>query len=343
MRKLLNTLYVTSENSYLSLDGENIVILFDDDTEKRFPLHMLENIFYFGYKGASPALMGACCERAIRLAFMRPNGRFLAACSGENNGNVLLRKEQYRISESEPESLSLSKSFIIGKIYNAKWVLERLLRDHGERVDREKIKDVSRYLTDKLSVCRECADDDTLRGIEGICSSRYFGVFDELILRNKDSFGFTARSRRPPLDNVNAMLSFCYTLLANECASALSAVGLDPYVGFMHTVRPGRKSLALDLMEELRCVFADRFVVSLINNKIALPGDFTVKESGAVIMSDSFRKNLIAEWQKRKQETIIHPYMGEKIEWGLVPYVQAMLLARFIRKDLDAYPPFLWK
>lgn len=343
MKKLLNTLYVTSENSYLSLDGENIVILFEDGTEKRFPLHVLEGIFYFGYKGASPALMGACCERGIRLAFMRPNGRFLAACSGENNGNVLLRKEQYRISESANEALSVSKNFITGKIYNARWVLERLLRDHGERVDREKVTEISVYLKEKLSECRECADEDTLRGIEGVCSSRYFSVFNEMILRNKESFSFTVRSRRPPLDNINAMLSFCYTLLANECASALTCVGLDPYVGFMHTDKPGRKSLALDLMEELRCVFADRFTVSLINNKIASPEDFSVKESGAVIMSDEFRKTLISEWQKKKQENITHPYLGEKIEWGLVPYVQAMLLARFIRGDLDAYPPFLWK
>lgn len=343
MKKLLNTLYVTSENSYLSLDGENVVVLLEDNTEKRLPLHMLESIFYFGYKGASPALMGACCERGIRLAFMRPSGRFLAACSGENNGNVLLRKKQYRISESAAEKNIIARGFVFGKLYNSKWVLERALRDHPDRVDREKLKSASAFISENLRLCIECDSADTLRGIEGVCSARYFGVLDELILRSKEDFFFTMRSRRPPADNVNAMLSFCYSLLANDCGSALTAVGLDPYVGFMHTDRPGRKSLALDLMEEFRSVFADRFVLYLINNQIASPSDFVKKESGAVIMSDDFRKSLLAEWQKKKRETITHPFLGEKIEWGLVPYVQSMLLARYLRGDLDSYPPFLWK
>lgn len=342
MKKLLNTLYVTSENAYLSLDGENVIIAVDE-SEKRVPLHLLENIFCFSYKGASPALMGACCQKNIRLSFMRPNGRFLAACSGENNGNVLLRKEQYRRSDDSEKSLEIGKLFVFGKIYNSRWVLERAIRDHGERIDTANVRGASLFLQSSLKTCLDAQSADMLRGVEGLCSMRYFDVFDNMILRNKEDFFFDKRSRRPPLDNVNAMLSFCYSLLTNECASALSAVGLDPYVGFVHTDRPGRKSLALDLMEELRSIFADRFVVTLINNREAAPEDFVKKENGAVIMADEFRKSLIGSWQDKKREKITHPYLNEKIEWGLVPYVQAMLLARFLRGDIDKYPAFLRK
>lgn len=343
MKKLLNTLYVTSTNRYLSLDGENVVILEDQEEIGRVPLHNLEGIVTFGYIGASPALMGACAKRNIDLSFMSGHGRFLARVSGEVRGNVTLRKEQYRISEQKKESIKIARNFITGKVYNAKWVLERAARDYPLRLDVDRIKEKSAFMSGNLPKIRECEDAERLLGIEGESASLYFSVFDELILQQKDKFSFGGRNKRPPLDNVNAMLSFAYTLLTGMCASALESVGLDPYVGFYHTDRPGRVSLALDLMEELRSVMADRFVLTLINKKIIGASGFSKKESGAVIMDDDTRRQFLSHWQDKKKETITHPFLAEKMEWGLVPYVQAMLLARYIRGDLDEYPPFLWK
>jgi len=343
MRHFLNTLFVLTEDNYLTLDGENIVILNGEETKGRFPLHTIECILYFGYKGASPALMGACAERSISLSFLKPSGRFLARVCGKIRGNVLLRKKQYRISESETQSCQIAKSFIMGKIYNGRWILERATRDHAMRVDAEKLKKTSGDLAATLAMVDKCTDLDVLRGIEGKAAQEYFDVFDELILHNKEHFYFHKRLRRPPLDNVNALLSFAYTLLANDCAGALECVGLDSYVGFLHRDRPGRESLALDLMEELRGVISERFVISLINGRTMLPKYFLQKENGAVFLNEDGRKMFLAAWQKKKQETITHPFLKEKIPWGLVPYVQALLLARFLRGDMDAYPPFFWK
>lgn len=343
MKKLLNTLYVTSESSYLSLDGENIVILDNEKEVGRIPLHNLEGIVSFGYRGTSPALMGACAERNISLSYLTPNGKFLAHITGRVKGNVLLRKKQYQVSMDNEESLEIAKNCITGKIYNARWVLERATRDHGLQVDVERVKNASQYLKNALNMVGVCESKDQLRGYEGEAASVYFSVFDELILQQKKDFSFHGRNKRPPLDNVNAMLSFMYTILSNNIASALETVGLDPYVGFLHTDRPGRVSLALDLIEELRPVLADRFVLSLINKRIVQSKDFKKKENGAVLLSDNARKMILTEWQTKKQETLTHPYLKEKVEWGMVPYVQAMLLARYLRGDLDAYPPFLWK
>lgn len=343
MKKLLNTLYVTSPDLYLSLDGENIVVLKDKTETARLPLHNLEGIITFGYTGVSPALMGACAKRDIALTFLTQSGRFLARVTGEIRGNVTLRKTQYRISDSEGLSLGIAKSFIIGKVYNAKWVIERATRDYADRLDVKALKDISGELSNCLSMISNSENLTELRGLEGEAANRYFSVFDRLILQQKDDFSFTNRNKRPPLDFVNAMLSFVYTLLAHDTASALEAVGLDPYVGFLHCDRPGRISLALDLMEELRSVFADRFVLSLINKRIVNKNGFYQKENGAVLMKDEMRKIILSAWQTRKQEQITHPFLEEKLEWGLVPYAQAMLLARFIRGDLDAYPPFMWK
>jgi len=343
MRKLLNTLYVTSPNTYLSLDGENIVILKENIEISRIPLHNLEGIVAFGYTGASPALMGACAKHNIALSFMKQSGRFLARVVGEVRGNVTLRKAQYRLSDNRVESNKIARNFIVGKIYNARWVIERATRDHAIRLDVDKLKDVSKTLVNSLKLVQQSEDLDQLRGYEGEAASRYFSVFDDLILQQKDSFYFRSRNKRPPLDNVNAMLSFVYTLLAHDVAAALETVGLDPYVGFLHRDRPGRISLALDMMEELRSVYADRFVISLINKREINASGFTQKENGAVIMDDDTRKDLLKAWQSKKQEVITHPFLQEKIQWGLVPYVQAMLLARFIRGDLDGYPTFMWK
>lgn len=343
MKKLLNTLYLTSPNHYLSLDGENVVVLDEEKEVGRVPLHNLESIVSFGYRGASPALMGACAERNISLCFLTPQGKFLARVTGKVQGNVLLRKKQYEISNDLSECNRIARNCIFGKVYNSRWVLERAVRDHAMQIDAEHVKQVSGFLQNSLAQIRNCEDNGQLRGFEGEAASLYFGVFDELILQQKKDFCFKGRSRRPPLDNMNAMLSFVYTLLTGMMASALESVGLDPYVGFLHTDRPGRVSLALDLMEELRPVLADRFVLTLVNRKVVSAKDFVTKENGAVLMSDDARKRILVEWQNKKKEQITHPFLGEKVEWGMVPFVQAMLLARYLRGDLDEYPPFLWK
>lgn len=343
MRKLLNTLYVTSENSYLTLDGENIVVYEEKQEIGRLPLHNLEGIVSFGYRGTSPALMGACADRNISLCYMTPQGKFLARVTGKIKGNVILREQQYRSSQDEEVSLSIAKNCILGKIYNSRWVLERAIRDHGLQIDVEKVKSASDNLKKSLEYIKECQSKEQLRGYEGEAASIYFGVFDQLILQQKKDFPFNGRNKRPPLDNMNAMLSFVYTLLTNTVASALESVGLDPYVGYLHTERPGRVSLALDMIEELRAVLVDRFVLSLVNKKIVTGKSFKQKENGAVLLDEEFRKRLLAEWQSKKKETLTHPYLKEKIEWGMVPYVQAMLLARYLRGDLDGYPVFLWK
>ena len=268
MKRLLNTLYIMSNNRYLSLDGENVVILEEQKEIGRIPLHNLQSIITFGYTGASPALMGACAQRNIDVSFMSGNGRFLARVSGEVKGNVTLRKQQYRISEDRNQSICIARNFIVGKVYNARWVLERAARDYPMRLDADKLKEKSSILYRSLENIRNCDNAASLLGLEGEAASVYFSVFDELILQQKEDFVFQGRNKRPPLDNVNAMLSFAYTLLAGMCGAALEGVGLDPYVGFYHTDRPGRMSLALDLMEELRSVMADRFVLTLINKKV---------------------------------------------------------------------------
>ena len=343
MRKLLNTLFVTTEDSYLALENENVVVLNGEKKVGQFPLSILESIVCFSYKGASPALMGACADRGIQLCFMTPRGRFLARVCGEDRGNVLLRKQQYRISDAPSESCLIARNMILGKVFNARWVLERTLRDHAMRVDTETLRNVSQQLAQQLPAIGGAVDLDALRGLEGEASARYFSVFDHLILNQKDDFSFDGRNRHPPRDNVNALLSFAYTLLANDCGAALESVGLDSYVGFMHRDKPGRASLALDLMEELRAPLADRLVLTLINNREIQKKHFRRQADGAVLLNDDGRKLFLNAWQERKRDTITHPYLQEKIYWGLVPYVQALLLARYLRGDLDGYPTFFWK
>ena len=343
MKKLLNTFYVTIPDAYLSLDGENIVVKQDGSELRRVPLHNLEGIITFGRQGASPALMRKCAESGIALSFMTEYGRFQASIVGEERGNVLLRRTQYRFADDETKCVEIARNILVGKLHNSRWVLERTVRDHAMRVDAEKIKRVCAFISNAAVSVRETNAPERLFGLEGEAASLYFSVFDEMILSNKEDFFFRGRSRRPPLDNVNALLSFVYTLLANDISSALSAVGLDPFVGFFHRDRPGRRSLALDLMEELRAPLADRFVLKLINMRQLVGKDFLQKESGGVILHDEARKTLLSAWQTRKQEALEHPFLKEKIQWGLVSHVQALLLARFLRGDLDEYPPFLWK
>ena len=343
MRKLLNTLFILTENSYLSLDGENVVVSQERTETARFPLHTLEAILCFSYPGASPALMGACADRNVDLAFFTPRGRFLARAVGVTKGNVLLRQQQFRAADDPFVSCRYAKGFLLGKVYNARWVLERATRDHPQRVPVERLKALSSQLASALSHIEDAMTLEELRGLEGAAAQQYFDGFDSLILQQRDTFTFTGRSRRPPLDPVNALLSFSYTLLARDCAAALEGVGLDPYVGFLHCPRPGRTSLALDLMEELRTVYADRFVITCINQKTITAKHFQKQENGAVLLTDDGRRTFLKVWQQRKQQTIQHPLLGEKIPWGLVPYMQALLLARTLRGDLERYPPFFRK
>ena len=343
MKRLLNTFYVTLPDVYLSLDGENIVVKRDKEELRRVPLHNLEGIVTFGRQGASPALMRKCAETGVYLTFLSEYGRFQASIVGEERGNVLLRRTQYRYADNEEKCVEIARNMLVGKLYNSRWVIERTVRDNSLRVDVEKMKQAARFISEAAVLMREAKTPDELFGLEGEAATRYFAVFNEMILVNKDDFFFKRRTRRPPLDNVNALLSFVYTLLTNDVSAALSAVGLDPFVGFLHRDRPGRRSLALDMIEELRAPLADRFVLKLINMRQLVSGDFVQKESGGVILKDDARKVLLAAWQGRKQETLEHPFLKEKIPWGLVSHAQALLLARFLRGDLDEYPPFLWK
>lgn len=343
MRKLLNTLFVTSEDSYLALENENVVVLAGEEKRGQFPLLMLESILCFSYKGASPALMGACGKRGVQLSSLTPNGRFLARACGEDRGNVLLRRRQYRWADDDSQSCLLARDFIFGKVYNSRWILERAVRDHSLRVEAAALKAASAQLAASLPGIAAVENLESLRGLEGEASAAYFRVFDQLILNQKEHFFFRERSRRPPMDKLNALLSFFYTLLANDCAAALESVGLDSYVGFLHRDRPGRASCALDLMEEMRGVFADRLALALINTRAIQPKHFHTQGDGAVLLNDEGRRLALTAWQERKREPLTHPYLQEKIYWGLVPYVQALLLARCLRGDLDGYPPFLWK
>lgn len=341
MRKLLNTLFVMSEDAYLSLEDANIVLWKNQERAAQLPLLNLENILYFGYRGASPALLGECAKRNIGFCFLKPNGRFLARVCGASHGNVLLRKAQYRLSDQEPFCCTLSKYMITGKIYNARSTLMRYTRDHPMRIDLPKFEEVIANLKSSLRGVQTVNSTEELRGVEGNAAHLYFSIFDDMILTDKKHFFLKERNKRPPLDRMNALLSFVYTLLAHDCASALESVGLDSYVGFMHRDRPGHESLALDLMEELRSVCGDRFVLNLVNNRIVAAKDFDLTESGAVLLNDKGRKTVLEHWQERKRDEIEHPFLKEKIPWGLVPYTQALLLAKYIRQDLDGYPAFL--
>lgn len=338
MRILLNTLYVTTPDAYLSKDGLNVVISVKQNEFFRIPIHNIEQIVTFGYIGASPGLMKLCADSGVVLTFLSPQGKYISKSQGPTKGNVLLRKAQYIYSDEINYSLHLSKLFISGKIQNYRNILRRFMRDNGMDSDIERVaEDLIRC---KNKVLR--ADSvDSVRGLEGEAATLYFGVFSHLLLHQKEDFKFTGRNRRPPKDAINAMLSFVYTLICTDVTAALETVGLDPYVGFMHTLRPGRASLALDVMEELRAYLGDRLVLSLINRKQISIKDFLFQGDSGVIMTDLGRKTILTAWQNRKKEQITHPYLNEKINIGLLPYVQAMLLARYIRKDLDDYPVFL--
>lgn len=338
MKKLLNTLYVTTPDSYLSKEGLNVVISVNQQEIFRIPIINIESIVAFGYMGASPGLMKLCCDYHVSLTFLSPNGKYIGRLQGPVQGNVLLRNTQFQFASDKDFSLNISKVFIAGKIQNYRNILRRHLRDYGENAD---IITAANALDRRKIEVFNCQSADQLRGIEGEAASCYFNVFSQLIVHQKEDFTFTTRNKRPPKDAVNSLLSFVYTLIASDVQSSLETVGLDPYVGFLHTLRPGRASLALDMMEEFRAYLGDRLVLSLINRKQISIKDFLKQGEDGIIMTDSCRKEVIQAWQKRKKEIISHPYLDEKVPIGLLPYAQAMLLARYLRGDIDNYPVFL--
>ncbi|HPM00932.1 MAG TPA: type I-C CRISPR-associated endonuclease Cas1c [Candidatus Cloacimonadota bacterium] len=343
MRKLLNTLFVTTPESYLSKDGQNVVVSVKSEEKFRIPIHNIEGIVCFGYMGASPGLVGLCAEHNVGLSFASENGWFLGRFTGRVNGNVLLRRKQYRMADNEKESLEIAKIVISGKMANCRNVLKRVVRDHSTAVNITAFEESVSILNKNLRSIKMAGNPNELRGYEGDGASAYFSVFDQMILHQKEHFFFKERSRRPPLDNVNALLSFVYILLMHEVTTALETVGLDPYVGFLHRDRPGRQSFALDIMEEFRPYLADRLVLSLINRKQVNHDGFVKQEPSGILMTDSTRKEVIKAWQKRKQESIVHPFLNEEVQIGLLPYVQVLLFARFLRGDLDNYPVFIMK
>ncbi len=341
MRKLLNTLYVTTPEAYLSRDGLNVVVKVKEEEMFRIPILNIDGIVSFGYMGASPALIQLCAERDVGLSFMSQSGRFMGRVSGAVRGNVLLRRKQYRMADDKESSLRLASLMIAGKVANSRYVIERFIRDYSDNINVDKMKKISEKLKRQKRMILSVDSFDGLRGLEGDASAYYFSGFSSLILTQKEHFRFDGRNRRPPKDKVNALLSFVYVLLAHEVQSALESVGLDPFVGFLHVDRPGRASLALDMMEELRAYLGDRLVLTLINKKQVEANGFIEHANQGVVMDEVTRKIVLQAWQKRKREEIIHPYLGEKIPIGLIPYVQAMLMARFLRGDIDNYPVFL--
>lgn len=343
MKKYLNTLFVTTQGAYLSKEGETVVVSAEKKKLLQVPSSALGGIICFGNVGCSPFLMGYCAQNNIAISFMTEYGRYLASVHGRINGNVLLRRQQYRIADKNDECLAIARTFTSAKIYNCRSVLCRALRDHSEKIAGAIVNSSVDYLAASIKKAQAARDLDELRGIEGDAAGTYFSVFDNLILCQKGDFKFGDRNRRPPLDNVNCLLSFIYTLLMYDVRSALDSVGLDSCVGMLHRDRPGRPSLALDMMEEWRPVIADRLVLSLINREQLSGKDFKKTETGAVLLSDEGRKTVLTAYQKRKQEEITHPYLQETVQTGLLFYIQALLLARHLRGDMDGYPAFLWK
>lgn len=338
MRKLLNTLYVTTPDSYLSKDGENVVVSVKKEERFRIPIINIEGIVVFGYMGASPGLMKLCADHGVALTFLSPSGSLIGRFQGPVHGNVLLRKRQYQIADDKKASMHYARLFIAGKIQNYRTILQRFLRDNGTSAE---VESIVQYLGHSKKSAIESNNAASLRGIEGDAANAYFGVFHHLILHQNNDFDFHGRNRHPPKDAVNAMLSFAYTLIAHETTAALETVGLDPYLGFFHALRPGRTSLSLDLMEEFRASLGDRLVLSLINRKQLTISDFVMQGESGVVMTDVGRRIFLSAWQSRKKESFVHPFLNEKIPIGLLPYVQSMLLARAMRGDIDDYPVYL--
>ncbi len=343
MKKFLNTLFVTTQGAWLNKEGEAVVVTVEKEVKLRVPIHTLGGIVCFGAVSCSQFLMNHCAENNVLISYLTENGRFLARVHGPVNGNVLLRREQYRRADDPKASTDIARSFVLAKIANSRTVLQRHIRNHSDKPGVEEMEKAVMELEKLINQAKKADNLDSLRGVEGMAGNCYFSVFGHLVTAQKEDFPFNGRNRRPPVDNVNALLSFIYTLLVHDCTGALESVGLDPQVGFLHRDRSGRPSLALDMMEEFRAFFADRLALSLINMKQIQGNDFEKEESGAVKMKDDARKNLLVAYQKRKQEESVHPFIEETGTLGVFFHLQAQLLARHLRGDMDAYPPFIWK
>lgn len=343
MKKHLNTLFVSTQGTYLSKEGETVAIRVEKKTRLKIPIHTLDGIVCFGRVTCSPYLMGFCADRDVAISFLSEQGRFLARVQGPVSGNVLLRRQQYRKADDPESSASVARWVLTGKIMNCRSVLQRALRDHSTKIDVEAVQKASSRMVGAFKTLKKDVPLNVLRGIEGDAAHAYFSAFDHLVISQKNDFSFQGRNRRPPLDRVNCLLSFIYTILMHDIRSALETVGLDSAVGFLHRDRPGRPGLALDLMEEFRPYIADRLVLSLINLGQAQKKDFKINETGAVLMTDDMRKVVLMAYQKRKQNVIMHPFLKEKIEIGVLFHVQALLFTRYLRGDIDGYPPFIWR
>jgi CRISPR-associated protein Cas1 len=343
MRKLLNTLYVSLQGSYLHKDGETVVVEKEKQRVLQLPIHTIGDIVCFGDVLCSPFLLGFCADRDVSVSFLNEHGRFMASVRGPVSGNVLLRRRQYRMADDEDASRKIASNVVRGKLANCRGVINRVIRDHAAKVDADALKKTSDSIDRIIDRIPRAATTDEVRGFEGQAAAEYFGVFNHFIVEQKCDFVFSERNRRPPLDEVNALLSFVYTLLTHDVRSALETVGLDPAVGFLHRDRPGRPGLALDLMEEFRPAIADRLVLSLINRRQLVKNNFTKAANGAVTMDDTALKTVLVEYQNRKQDTVSHPYINETVPIGLLFFIQANLMARFIRGDIDGYPPFFWR
>ena len=345
MKRHLNTVYIISHGAYLSKDGEAVVISIKKEKKLQVPIHQLEGIVFLGGAGASPQAMQHCAEHGVCISFLSTHGRFKARVSGATSGNVLLRRAQYRVADTQEKCLSIARQVILGKVLNSRTVLMRGARDSSSDTARRIAPTVERLaqIVRHLMSSSLCHDLDQLRGMEGDAARDYFAALDALVLREDDAFAMKSRSRRPPLDRMNALLSFLYALLEHDARSACEASGLDPAVGFLHRDRPGRWGLALDLMEELRPVLCDRVALTLINRKQVQPDGFDITDSGAVRMTEKTRRVVVATYQSRKQSELTHPVLGEKTTLGLVPHIQSRLLSRHLRGETDTYPPYVWR
>ena len=343
MKKHLNTLFVTTQGAYLAKERETVTVKVEGEVRLRIPIHTIGGIVCFGNVGCSPFLMGFCAERDVGVSFLSEHGRFLAKVQGPVTGNVLLRREQYRRADDMGASAEIARAVLTGKLANCRTVLRRALRDHSKKLETKEVRQATARITGALERLQSDLPLNVLRGLEGDSAHAYFKVFNHLIVCQKDDFIFKERNRRPPLDRVNCLLSFLYTLVLHDVRSALESVGLDSAVGFLHRDRPGRPGLALDMMEEFRPFLADRLTLSLINLCQIQKNGFQNMESGAVLMDDETRKTVLVAYQKRKQDEILHPFLEEKVTIGLLFHMQALLMARFLRGDLDSYPVFIWK
>lgn len=340
MKNLLNTLYIVSSDNYLGREGQTVVIRNDNEKLAQFPIHNFEDIVCFNYTGVSPGLLELCSEFGVNITYLKLSGKFIAKYYSKTKGNVLLRREQYRIADDLKQSLGYARLFVYGKNYNNIKVIDRGIRDYSDEIDTGNLISIKNTLINSMNTIKMVDNFESLLGIEGDMSREYFKGINDLVVSQKDDFIFNGRNRRPPLDPINAMLSLSYGLLRIKVESSLETVGLDPYVGFYHKDRPGRASLALDVMEELRSYMGDRFVLSLINRNQIQEKDFITKENGAVLFNDKGFNKFIDLWNKRMQDELKHPFLEENINIGLLPFVQAQLLARTIRGDLEMYPPF---